>query len=237
LATIDNTPGALKNLKNLKDKLPDTLSVSDIEKRLAPKARETVEDYSDRLAKLKAKFPTSFEDAMLESNGPDPTSPEEQKKREHKSFHNGVVLSKVLHASHTKLEPVEIARAHLTKASGVTNKKSVEAAQKYLDDHGMGDYKIDPELSNKEGLVVQGPDGVELAWRGTDVTSLADLKANLGVAAGRTESTKKVKRGQSLFDAAETKYGEGSVKHVSGFSLGSAPALVVGRQRRTDHNI
>ena len=138
----------------------------------------------------------------------------------------GLLLARALQPSHKSLDPVEIERAHLAKAGKIASRSGMDSAQDYLNQApGMSDYKIDKDLSTPEGLVVEGPQGVEVSFRGTNKTNLSDLATNLAVATGAGESSEQYKAAQDLFDAAKTKYGK--VDHVSGFSMGGGKALKV----------
>lgn len=143
----------------------------------------------------------------------------------------GMGLIKSLKPSHTKMDRLSDIRAKLVQASHIMDENGIKAAEQYLKHHKLEKYKIDAELSTKEGLVVHGPGGAEIAWRGTQPTNWEDWKTNAAVAAGVEDSAPRMERAVELYDAAKAKYG--TVEHVSGFSLGGKTALHVGQLRET----
>lgn len=114
---------------------------------------------------------------------------------------------------------------NLVEASEQYYKSGPEAAQAYLDQQGMDDFIIDTELSNPDGIVVRTPGHtesspkIELAYRGTDKTNFADLKADARIAAGFEDWPE----GREQFERVIAKYGELAPGryHVNGYSLGA----------------
>jgi hypothetical protein len=141
---------------------------------------------------------------------------------------NALTLSRSIRPSHTKLEDLEKVRAKLSKAASIVHEAGVENAQSYLDQIGLEKYKIDP-MSNSDGMVVKGPDGVEMAWRGSQANKLADWKTNAQIAFGQEAGSQHMTDALEMYDRAVAKYG--TVEHVSGFSLGGKTALHVGQLR------
>lgn len=165
-------------------------------------------------------FKDKFDEAETEEE-------KEKRRREATGALSSLPFSRALQPSHDKLESVEIERAHLAKAGKIMSQHDVETAQQYLNQQGMEDYVIDPELSTTEGLVVTNPEGkIEISYRGTNKTNLSDLATDVQLLAGTANSSQQFKDAQALYEAAKAKYG--AVDHVSGFSLGGSKALKIG---------
>jgi len=95
---------------------------------------------------------------------------------------NGSIIANYVKPSHQGLTLEEINKAHLVMASKLYDKGGKDLAQTYLDQKNMKKYKIDDELSDSNGLVVQNPEGNgEIAFRGTDIFNKEDIRTDLKV--------------------------------------------------------
>jgi hypothetical protein len=113
------------------------------------------------------------------------------------------------------------------------NNQNTEKTQEVLN-HYIEGYKIDEELSNDIGVVLERPDGTGiLAYRGTDPTNPYDLTADALILLGYNKTEGKSIPG-SRFDNAETLYKSASEKYpfvdITGHSLGGTLADYIGRK-------
>ena len=141
----------------------------------------------------------------------------------------GLGLVKSLRPSEKTMDKPTAEKAKLINASHIMDEDGLEAAEKYLKDNKLSKYRLDPELSTKEALVFEGPNGVEIAWRGTQATNVTDWKTNAAIAVGAEDLAPRMKRAVDLADSVTAKYGK--IDHISGFSLGGKTALHVGQLR------
>ena len=122
-------------------------------------------------------------------------------------------------------------KAQMAKASGMyhDNNGNVDSTQSYLDQMEVP-YKIDPELSNQDSLVLFDKDNnVKVAYRGTKWNNLEDIKGNMSIAAGYDENSPQYMRALEQMNNIKSKYGELPTELVS-FSKGSALGLRMGEK-------
>ena len=140
---------------------------------------------------------------------------------------NGSIIANYVKPSHQGLTLEEINKAHLVMASKLYDKGGKDLAQTYLDQKNMKKYKIDDELSDSNGLVVQNPEGNgEIAFRGTDIFNKEDIRTDLKLLAGQERTTPQFQRALEQGRLAKEKYG--NLEHVSGHSLGGAKSKYLG---------
>jgi len=113
------------------------------------------------------------------------------------------------------------------------NNQNTEKTQEILD-HYIDGYKIDEELSNDIGVVLERPDGTAIvAYRGTDPTNPYDLTADALILLGYNKEEGKSIPG-SRFDNAENLYKSASEKYpfvdITGHSLGATTGDYIGRK-------
>ena len=113
--------------------------------------------------------------------------------------------------------------------NNLNNGKTQELLNNYMEG-----YKIDTQLSNDMGIVIERPDGTGIvAYRGTDPTNIYDLTADALIALGYNKEQGIAIPG-SRFDRAETLYKSANEKYpfvsLTGHSLGGSLADYVGRK-------
>lgn len=146
-------------------------------------------------------------------------------------FHVPPIL-RPLEATHEFLEKEEQERFNLTEASYEYHKGGLPAAEGYLNAMDMSDFKIDPELSTDDMLVVQRPEHtaenpkIELAARGADMKNFSDMKrvaktlASVIPGAERSGlAGESYPEGRQMVSDVMSKYGK-LPEHGSGFSNG-----------------
>lgn len=147
-------------------------------------------------------------------------------------------IFKQLQATHKLLTPEEKTRAHLVKASKIAFTDGKDFAQQYMDQMpSTQGYKIDPDLSTNDALVVQTPQStstdphIELAFRGTVFPKLSlsgrqsfrnheswqDLKQDARVI---MTGSSDYPEGDQLIESIQQKYGV-TPEHSTGYSLGA----------------
>ena len=202
-----------ENKQNLNDKTKQMIK-EQIEKKTGGKFK----DLEDALSKLQSETGDTEED---------------KEHREH--MLRGFQLARALQPNTETLTGKEIVRAKLAQASklGYMNDDNFANAQQYLD--GMVDtngYKIDKNLSNKEGLVIRTPEGTtEIHYRGSqilDKPSLSDMKTNFKIATGFESEDPQFLQAKQQYQNAVNEYG--SVEHFGGFSKGGGKAIYMGQK-------
>jgi len=130
--------------------------------------------------------------------------------------------------------------AHLVKASTkyYANKENDVVANQYLEDNGLKHYKIDNDLSNEKGLVVENTrtGKVKVNYRGTDAKGLntEDFDYDARVYFGREGNHEHLKSARKQMKSVIEKYGKENVERVNGFSLGGNKALTIGQEFKVD---
>ncbi len=202
-----------ENKQNINDKTKQMIK-EQIEKKTGGKFK----DLEDALSKLQSETGDTEED---------------KEHREH--MLRGFQLARALQPNTETLTGKEIVRAKLAQASklGYMNDDNFAKAQQYLD--GMVDtngYKIDKNLSNKEGLVIRTPEGTtEIHYRGSqilDKPSLSDMKTNFRIATGFESEDPQFLQAKQQYQNAVNEYG--SVEHFGGFSKGGGKAIYMGQK-------
>jgi hypothetical protein len=140
---------------------------------------------------------------------------------------NGSIIANYVKPSHNGLTATELDKAHLTMASKLYDKGGKNLAQSYLEQKGMSDYKIDDEISDSNGLVVENPQGnAEIAFRGTNITNRDDIRTDMKILAGKGRGSVQFKKALEQGRQAQEKYG--NLDHVTGHSLGGAKSKYIG---------
>ena len=116
-------------------------------------------------------------------------------------------------------------KARLVKASRIAYEQNFEKAQAYLDEQSIP-YDIDAALSSKESLVLLGDEGVKIAYRGTKIKNLADVRADADIVAGNESSNPQFKSAERQLELVTEKYGVPN--ELVGYSLGGAKAITLG---------
>ena len=182
--------------------------------------------------KTGAKF-KDLQDAInqLESEGDD--SEEGKEHREH--MLKGLQLARALQPNTENLTPQERIRAKLTEASkiGYLNDDNFEKAQQYLkSQEDTGGYKIDRNLSNKEGIVVRTPTNqTEIHYRSSQFTgtpSKTDLATNFRIVTGFENEDPQFIQAKQQYENTVNEYG--SVEHFGGASKGGGKAIYMGQK-------
>jgi hypothetical protein len=130
--------------------------------------------------------------------------------------------------------------AHLVKAATkyYANKENDVVANQYLEDNGLKHYKIDNDLSNEKGLVVENTrtGKVKVNYRGTDAKGLntEDFDYDARVYFGREGNHEHLKSARKQMKSVIDKYGKENVERVNGFSLGGNKALTIGQEFKVD---
>lgn len=167
--------------------------------------------------------------------------PNERKKQYLENGMKGITLAKRLKADINAdtglpetLTQEEINYAKLNKASDVFYKNGLDTANDYLRDNNLK-YKIDPELSTGEGLVLRTPNNKTLvAYRGTDLRNLQDLTSDFKIFTGSGDRTDiQTRQLTNQINRIKTKYGE-LPDHITGYSKGGAQALDIARKFNID---
>ena len=167
--------------------------------------------------------------------------PNEKKKEYLQAGMKGLSLSKRLRADinpETNLPETltqeEIDYAKLNKASDVFYKNDLDTATDFLKDNNLN-YKIDPELSTGEGLVLRTPNNkTVVAYRGTDLRNLTDLTSDFKIFTGSGDRTDiQTRQLTNQINRIKTKYGE-VPDHITGYSKGGAQGLDMAKKFNID---
>lgn len=197
---------------------------------LSDKSKELIKKQIEK--KTGAKF-KDLQDAInqLESEGDD--SEEGKEHREH--MMKGLQLARALQPNTENLTPQERIRAKLVEASkkGYMFDDNFETAQEYLkSQEDTGGYKIDRNLSNKEGIVVRTPTNqTEIHYRSSQFTgtpSKTDLATNFRIATGFESEDPQFIQAKQQYENTVNEYG--SVDHFGGASKGGGKALYMGQK-------
>jgi len=130
--------------------------------------------------------------------------------------------------------------AHLVKAATkyYANNENDVVANQYLEDNGLKHYKIDNDLSNEKGLVVENTrtGKVKVNYRGTDAKGLntEDFDYDARVYFGREGNHEHLRSARKQMKSVIDKYGKENVERVNGFSLGGNKALTIGQEFKID---
>lgn len=130
--------------------------------------------------------------------------------------------------------------AHLVKAATkyYANKENDVVANQYLEDNGLGHYKIDNDLSNEKGLVTENTrtGKVKINYRGTDAKGLnfEDFDYDAKVYFGKEGNHEHLKSARKQMKDVMDKYGKENIERVNGFSLGGNKALTIGQEFKID---
>lgn len=209
----------------------------EIKKYLDKNKQELSEKTKDLIKKqIEKKTGSKFKDLQdainqLESEGDD--SEEGKEHREH--MLKGLQLARALQPNTENLTPQERIRAKLVEASkiGYLNDDNFETAQEYL--KGQEDtagYRIDRNLSTKEGIVVRTPTNeTEIHYRSSQFTgtpSKTDLQTNFRIVTGFENEDPQFIQAKQQYENAVNEYG--SVEHFGGASKGGGKAIYMGQK-------
>ena len=107
----------------------------------------------------------------------------------------------------------------------------LEFAQQELRDYGLKSWVIDPQLSDKNSVVLTNRDSVVVSYRGTDIFNLGDLYSDANILIGRHRTpfpSQRFFEAEEKYEKTKQKY-EGDIT-LTGHSLGQTSALYVGRK-------
>lgn len=105
------------------------------------------------------------------------------------------------------------------------NTEDFNMAQQILDQQNIP-YQIDPELSNKQGLIIHNPKSgdVKAVFRGTRLSNVQDLYTDGLIITGQeSPETAQFAEAENMVNAAKAKYG--NVNEALGYSKGSSLAI------------
>lgn len=102
---------------------------------------------------------------------------------------------------------------------------------KYSEDYDRQGYVVDKELSDVHRTVFFNPQNKRavVSYRGTKVSDVRDLAADLAIVRGSEGSTPRFKQSLKLAEKAIKKYGKENVT-LTGHSLGGSQAIYVGHK-------
>ena len=209
----------------------------EIKKYLDKNKQELSEKTKDLIKKqIEKKTGSKFKDlqdaiSQLESEGED--TEEGKEHREH--MIKGLQLARALQPNTENLTPQERIRAKLVEASkiGYLNDDNFQKAQDYLTgQEDTAGYRIDRNLSNKEGIVVRTPDNrTEIHYRSSQFTgtpSKTDLQTNFRIITGFENEDPQFIQAKQQYENAVNEYG--SVEHFGGASKGGGKAIYMGQK-------
>ena len=122
----------------------------------------------------------------------------------------------------------QIQKAKMVKASKIAYESGFDDAQSYLDKNGIP-YDIDKTLSSKESLVLLGDD-VKIAYRGTKIKNIKDVRADAEIVAGNEANNPEFKSAEEQLKIVSEKYGAPS--ELIGYSLGGNKAMFLGNKAK-----
>jgi hypothetical protein len=118
----------------------------------------------------------------------------------------------------------------LVKASKIMFSSGLKDAQKHLDLETQGKWKIIPELSNYDSIVVINPNKqIKIAYRGTEITNAEDVVSDVAIAKdtftglGADRQLPQYRRAQEQLRTTILKYSK--PVELVGFSLGGNRAM------------
>ena len=198
--------------------------------KLSDKTKELIKKQIEK--KTGGKF-QDIEDALNDLKSEGDNTEEGKEHRQH--MIKALQLARALQPNTTDLTPIERARAKITHASkiGYLYDDNYERAQQYLDSQtDTNGYKIDKDLSTKEGIVVRSPNGeTEIHYRSSQFTgtpSRSDIQTNFRMITGFENEDPQFIQARNQYEQAVNKYG--SVEHFSGASKGGGKAIYMGQK-------
>ena len=135
-----------------------------------------------------------------------------------------------LKANTESLSVEERAKAQMTRASTTAYKKGFDLAQEQLDsslEESTRGWKIDQELSTKEGLVLTKGNQIRVAYRGTDLKNIHDLATDAAAFAGVEQVAPQMRSSKAQIEDIQRKYNR-LPDELLGYSKGGAHALAMG---------
>ena len=135
-----------------------------------------------------------------------------------------------LKANTESLSVEERAKAQMIRASTTAYKKGFDLAQEQLDsslEEATRGWKIDRELSTKEGLVLTKGNQIRVAYRGTDVKNIHDLATDAAAFAGVEQVAPQMQSSKAQIEDIQRKYNR-LPDELLGYSKGGAHALAMG---------
>ena len=204
--------------------------LDDNKQKLSDKTKELIKQQIEK--KTGGKF-QDIEDALNELKSEGDDTEEGKEHRQH--MIKALQLARALQPNTTDLTPIERARAKITHASkiGYLYDDNFDRAQQYLDSQtDTNGYKIDKNLSTKEGIVVRTPNGeTEIHYRSSQFTgtpSRSDIQTNFRMITGFENEDPQFIQAKNQYEQAVNKYG--SVEHFSGASKGGGKAIFMGQK-------
>ena len=153
---------------------------------------------------------------------------DKQIKKERESNINSFTLGKNIKPNITEIPADVRDEALMVKASGLYHdNQDYDLTQDFLDDNKIP-FKIDTELSNAEGLVLNNPETNEtrLAFRGTKFNNISDWKIDAEILTGFEKENPQILAARKQVRDATVKYGSKPSKTL-GYSKGGKIAIMV----------
>ena len=124
----------------------------------------------------------------------------------------------------------EMDKARMIRAGKTFYKQGLLAAQAQLDatlsPEARG-WRIDPELSSNEGLVLEKDGRVRVAYRGTDFSNVNDIVTDAAATAGVEKLAPQMRESRIQIEEVYAKYGR-LPSELLGYSKGGAHAMYIG---------
>lgn len=147
-------------------------------------------------------------------------------KEDKEEFLNAVGINKDVKPTDDNI-PLDVQeKAKMIRASKTFHdSENFNMAQQILDQENIN-YQIDPELSNKQGLIIHNPEtgDTKAVFRGTKLSNLNDLYTDGLIITGQeTPETGQFAEAEEMVNKAKAKYGK--VDEALGYSKGSSLAI------------
>ena len=126
-----------------------------------------------------------------------------------------------------ELSAIEQEKARLVRASRIAYKSNFDEAQAYIDAQGESGWKIDQELSTKEGLVLTKGEEIRVSFRGTSWENVNDVVTNAATIAGVEQHAPQIKASRQQILNVQEKYNR-LPNELLGYSKGGAHAVHLG---------
>ena len=153
---------------------------------------------------------------------------DKQIKKERESNINSFTLGKNIKPNITEIPADVRDEALMVRASSLFHdNEDFSMTQDFLDDNKIP-FKIDTELSNAEGLVLNNPETNEtrLAFRGTKFNNISDWKIDAEILTGFEKENPQILAARKQVRDATVKYGSKPTKTL-GYSKGGKIAIMV----------
>lgn len=134
------------------------------------------------------------------------------------------VANKPVKATIKFLTTERMEQVALVKASKIFYSEGLNSAQEYLNFETQGKWKIIPELSNVDSLVLINPSKqIKIAYRGTEITNPEDIISDASIFKGVDRELPQYRRAQQQLRTTILKYSK--PVELVGFSLGGNRAM------------